>query len=143
MGDFPVLQKGLAPGLVMLPAIADMVIVTSGNSVMGSWVQIVAATSEDYYLVGLETKYNGGANAVTYWNGQIGLGAAAAEVILTGFMVGAHASSQDNSDFKLLPTWFFVPSGSRIAARGAASSGRDARIGLWMLPVASIAEREY
>lgn len=75
----------------------------------GPWLELIAATAEDLYIVGHDTQGGGSPDATIY---EFGVGAAGSEVSVAQFRP---AGTTEGPFFFPIPV--FVPAGSRIAVR--------------------------
>ena len=90
--------------------------ISSGTQVMGSWVQMIAATARDYIglMIGVDTQ-NGSIWGDSYWY-DIGIGPSGSEqVIIPKFATGGNPVGYMPGSSAFMPVQ--VPAGSRLAAR--------------------------
>lgn len=84
----------------------------------GAWVQLIASTAFDYQY--LEIWGSNSFTSTTNTRGllDIGIGAAAAEVVLIpDLLMGAVGASQTYGGFRNYPFPLFIPAGTRVSAR--------------------------
>jgi hypothetical protein len=123
------LRNRLAPLAPYEAPGTSAVTVTSGTADYGAWVELTAATSDDWdgFVV-----YNPSSTSSLFAAGNnhpclldIGIGASTAETVLIG---GVDISNKDNGQFRPLVLdvpWLRVAAGSRISARiSSATSAR-------------------
>lgn len=115
-------QVGFVPGDQMRASgLIDVKAVTAGggSGTKGSWVELIASTTRDTYSVSIWNEATGVAATLTNCVVDIGVGAAASEVVLIpdvaiGFRRGNHGGVNFDSEIQI-PA--YIPAGSRVAAR--------------------------
>lgn len=95
-------------------------LITAGSAnVKGAWTELIAATDNNSYGFNLVIMMGATASAARNWLMDIGIGAAAAEVVLVPDFLG---TASINSHIELFIP-IFIPKGTRIAARGQCTTG--------------------
>jgi len=102
-----------------MPATVDegvLITASASTNTKGSWTELIASTTYDSF--GFWLKFTASFTAATIEDilADIGIGAAASEVVLMpNLMVGARADTQNFGGLIFIP--LFIPKGTRVAAR--------------------------